>query len=204
MPTQYPLIISFYTQDWQYPKLANALRQNCEELGLKHHIKEMTSTGDYVQNTSLKSRFIFETLTTFKEPILWIDCDGSLLDLPTLLDYPLVTQFDLAARRHLRPKFRTWGVGTLWFNYTPVAVDFVGAWRDMVGEGTDEHAFEETWKNFATQLKVYELPDSYFHLLYKEWDEPPPGTVIAHRLSKSPDKMRRKYPNDPQWGGDPQ
>jgi hypothetical protein len=202
MSTQYPLIISFYTQDWEYPKLADSLRQNCEDLGLKHHIKEVSSTGDYVKNTSLKSQFIYETLTDVKEPVLWIDCDGSLLDLPALLDRPLVDHYDMAARRHLRTGFRTWGVGTLWFNYSTTAVDFVSAWRNMVGEGTDEHAFEETWKQHCDLLKVYELPDSYFHLLYKEWDQAPPGTVIAHRLSKSPDKMRRKYPNDPQWTGD--
>lgn len=202
MSTQYPLIISFYTQDWEYPTLAEALRANCDHLGLKYHIQEMPSTGDYVRNTSLKSQFIHDTLTTVKEPVLWIDCDGSLLDIPALLDRPQVAEYDMAARRHLRPGFRTWGVGTLWFNYSPGAVDFVTAWRDMVGEGTDEHAFEETWKKHSDSLKVFELPDSYFHLLYKEWDQPPPGTVIAHRLSKSPDKMRRKYPNDPQWGGD--
>ena len=200
--TSPPLIVSFYTQDWEYPKWADALRSNCEELGLRHHIKEMPTTGDYVKNTSLKSHFIFETLTTFKEPILWIDCDGSLLNRPTLLDFSLVSNYDIAARRHLRPDFRTWGVGTLWFNYTPTAVDFVNEWKTLLGEGTDEHAFEKAWQVFSNQLKVYELPDSYFHLLYKDGDLPAPNAVIVHRLSKSPDKMRRKYPNDPQWAKD--
>lgn len=204
MATQYPLIVSFYTQDWEYPKCANALKKNCEDLGLRHHIKEMPTTGDYVKNTSLKSQFIFETLTTFKEPVLWIDCDGSLLSHPKLLELPLVSHFDIAAPRHLNPNFRTWGVGTLWFNYTPATVNFVAAWRDRIGEGTDEHAFEKTWQNFSDRVHIYELPNSYFHLLYKDKDQPLSDAVIVHRLSKSPDKMRRKYPSDPRWVGEQQ
>ena len=39
MASEYPLIISFYTDDWTYPQHADRLRGECDRLGLAHHIE---------------------------------------------------------------------------------------------------------------------------------------------------------------------
>jgi hypothetical protein len=59
------LIVSFYTNDWEYPAHAERLRKECDALKLEHHIKEMPSAGGYLQNTCIKPRPWDVTLPPF-------------------------------------------------------------------------------------------------------------------------------------------
>lgn len=188
-----PLIISFYTNDWVYPDYANALKKDCEGLNLDYHIVEKPSTGDYIQNTSIKPYFVQECIRKFNRPLLWIDCDGSILNLPILLESHNVKNFDFAAKKYAGPVERAWHVGTLWFNNSQQANIFVDDWCSLSGAGTDENSFENAWIKNKDQTKVYELPSEYFTILTKRNPDPPHGTVIVHRLSQSPDKIKRKY-----------
>lgn len=190
-----PLIVSFYTNDWEYPDYAARLKKDCETLNLECHIVERPTTGDYIRNTSIKPFFIRDTLEEFKRHILWIDCDGSLYQLPRELKYSQIKEYDFAARVYSGPVPRAWHVGTLWFNYNDNVKKFVNDWCERSELGTDENSFEQAWKVNQHLLTVYKLPPEYFIILNKQIPVPGPDTVVAHRLSKSPDKLKRKYAN---------
>ena len=184
----YPIITSFYTNDWLYPKYAKEMIDSCDRLGLKHHIKELDTTGSYLTNTRLKPKFIYDTITELKQPILWVDVDGMVLNKPDIFleDFP----YDFAGRHQRTGPKRMWHVGTLYFNYNEIVLDFLKEWVSHSSKSaTDEDAFEKTWKTH--QLSYTELPIEYFDILKNEFVRNK-KQIIYHRLSKSPSKIMRR------------
>lgn len=187
-----PLIISFYTQDWEYPNHARRLARECESLGLEHRIEELTSTGSYIGNTNMKSHYVGRCLSVAQRPLLWIDVDGSLYRKPAELED--LQGYDMAARRRrqVNEYGYTWHVGTLWFAPTPQAREFVDLWSGHTS-GTDENRFDHAWRTMRDRIRIYELPEQYFFIYnHQNRDSLPPDTVVAHRISRSDMKLREK------------
>lgn len=186
-------LISFYTQDWEYPKHAARLRGECESLGMPCVIEELPSTGSYLKNTCLKPQFILDKLLELKSPVLWVDVDGSLVSLPDF-NYLETFYYDFAARKMAETRKRTWHVGTMWFNYTENAVGFLRKWIENTGNLSDESALEKTWQernDLVMAIIASDLPEEYFIILKK--GEKPRG-VICHRISDGESK-RKELPD---------
>ena len=188
-----PIIVSFYTKDWQYPEYANKLKNDCIRLKIDYDIQELPSTGDYIRNTSLKPQFILDMLNKHKRPVLWIDCDGSLLKSPdVLIDFDK-SDFDFSAKKCPDNYVRQYHVGTLCFNYNRYVINLIETWIDCSfnKQRADDSAFDVAIREFDTPPKVKLLPDNYFIILKKLTDVPPNRAVIVHRLSQSPSKIKR-------------
>lgn len=185
----FPLIISYYTKTWDYEKHAERLRKECNNLGLKHEIKLIESSGSWISNTRLKPKFIKDCMDEYDSPLLWIDVDGSIYKTP---DFLKDCQYDFVGRHQRTGPMRTWHVGTMFFNNTEGGKRILNAWNEQctIGTGTDEAAFEEAWKS-VNDVSYKELPDTYF-LILDGTTERKHDTVIAHRLSKCPSKMEMK------------
>lgn len=177
-------VISFYTNDWEYPNHARNLKDDCVRLGLESCIEELESTGSYLKNTCLKPRFIRDKLLKLKSPVLWVDCDGTILKRP---DFFSGLQFDMAAKRMSPGRKRTWHVGTLWVNYTPAMLGFLERWIDNTGAISDESALEKTWRQHT--IKVIDIPPQYFRIM-KRGEQLKGDEVIIHRISDGPAKRR--------------
>ena len=179
---------------WEYEEHAKRLASECEKLGLDYYIKEYPDTGDWLSNTRLKAKFIYETLEELKRPVLWIDVDGSIYRKPNALMLPITADF--MARHQRTGPMRTWHVGTMFFNYTESARHLVNFWKELTdaAHGTDEAAFEYVWDNHSIDLDLIyeELPAEYFHIIARGNHFPNTTTVISHRLSKCETKMARK------------
>ena len=183
-------VISFYTNDWEYPAHAKRMHADCLQLGLTPYIIEKQTTTDYIKNTAIKPFFIKECLDKFKSPVLWVDVDGLLLQAP---DFSQITE-DFAATEYANPDIdRDWAVSIMWFNYTPAAIALVDKWCEHAVSGTDEAAFDIAWKQLRDSVSAATLPAEYCFNKWRDSLEIPPGTVFCNQLSKSPDKMRRKY-----------
>lgn len=182
----YPVIISFYTNDWLYPQHANRLRAECTKLGLEYIIEERPSRGGYIQNSCIKPEFIRDCLRLGR-PVLWIDVDGSICQRP---DFFLDGYYDFQAKRMGPHRKRIWHVGTMYFNPTPATMAFVDAWIDRTGDMTDESSLDQTLKAKDWGLRTREVPPEYF-MFCDRHDRPPKGAVIAHRLSKSESKRQQ-------------
>lgn len=185
MADDYPLVVSFYTDDWRYPDHAVRLADECKALGLEHHIARRASAGGYLQNTCQKPTFIRECLEQFDRPVLWIDVDGSILRNP---DYFCEPGWDMQARRMPLIRPRTWHVGTMY--WAPSALAFVREWEARTGEMSDESSLERTWVDLGHTIRARDIPKTYFEI-------PLPGRpmtpecVIFHRLSDWKSKRRQ-------------
>ena len=179
-----PLVVSFYTDDWDYPAHAERFRFECHNLKLRHRVDRLDSAGGYLQNCRMKPFFIRECLKEEKAPILWVDVDGSILRKPVWFDG---LDADFAARLMPDHRARTWHVGTMWFNYTPKALAFIDKWCELTGELSDESALDDAW-NCGADIESVNIPDPYFRIC-NGFTVPKSDTVILHRLSKSPSKI---------------
>jgi hypothetical protein len=184
------LIVSFYTDDWEYPEHAKRMAADCQQLGLECHIERKESTRDYIKNTAIKPFFIRDCLQKFQRSLLWVDIDGILLKDPGLTDI----KEDFAACDYINKQNldRDWSVPILWFNYTPGSLKLVDEWCANATKGTDEAAFDVAWKKLKNQITVYRLPKQY---LFSKWRTTliiPEDTIFCNQLSTFEDKMKRK------------
>lgn len=189
----FPTIISFYTPSWTYVEHAKRLIDECEMLGLNYYIKEYQDSGNWITNTRLKASFIHEAINNLKSPVLWIDVDGSIYKTPEILKLPVSVDF-MGRHQRVGP-CRTWHVGTMFFNYTKNSLKLIELWKNAAesGDGSDEHQFESVWikNNKELGISFSELPKEYFMISESSYNivsDP----VIVHRLSKCPDKIKKK------------
>ena len=179
----HPVIVSFYTPDWQYPAHAERLANECKALGLEYRIERRESTGSYLKNTCIKPTYIRECLNMGK-PILWIDVDGSIYKRP---DFFLEIDAEFAARRMGPHRKRTWHVGTMYFTPTPAVIEFVDEWVRITGECSDESALEQTLRSRKWWFRCSDIPPEYFEIQTARKGRTD-RTVIMHRLSNGESK----------------
>jgi hypothetical protein len=187
----YPTVVSFYTDDWEYPQYAEKLKQDCSRLGLRKYIIRKEDSGGWLANTRLKPIFILESLMRLREPLLWIDVDGSLLKMPELLQSG--HGIDIAIRPKPKGRSRKWHVGTMYFNYTSATIGFLQEWCEHIKghKESDEVSLNQMWAEdnpVFKELRICELPPEYFQMLRASQPEPLRKTVIAHRASKGKSK----------------
>jgi hypothetical protein len=183
------LIISFYTNDWEYPEHATRLKNECKSFKLPNYIIEQKSTTDYIKNTAIKPFFIKDALLKFRRPVVWIDVDALLLK-PIDIDF---ADYDLVACKHTTPSLnREWAVSTLGFNFTKESIAFLTEWCNLTTSGTDESSFELAWQKMKDTVKVLSLPNKYTFVKWSNKLVVPEDTIVCHQLSKFEDKMRRK------------
>lgn len=178
------VIISYYTDNWNYPKKANELKQNCESLKLDYRIEKLDDTGSWINNTRLKSKFVHENLEEIQRPVLWIDADSTLYRTP----FSISSRADFAAVRADRNKTKTFYAGTLYFDYTRRGRDFARRWAECNIDGSDHMALEHVWQEGFEGL-VHCLPQTYCEL---ESKGPPSEKVIIYSGS-SRDESKQKY-----------
>jgi hypothetical protein len=186
-----PLVISFYTNDWEYSAHAVRLRQECQDLNLDHHIVELTSTGSYRGNCGLKPGFILQSLKKFKMPVLWLDVDASILRYPSELLIDSIHQYDIAAIRK-KPGMNHWYVGSIWFNYTTNTLAFVNQWSQQVGTFADDGAFQLIYDQNQSDLKLFELNPVIHSIRVRGQPAIGPETCFSHRISRGEIKQKEK------------
>ena len=179
-------VISYYTQDWLYPQYARELQEACDRFGLQHHIVERPSTGGYVGNCQIKPFFIQECMAEISGPIMWIDADASLLARPTLLLESRCDSYDMIGNHPLDAPHRV-HVGSIRINPTARSREFVDAWCSEIirKRPVDDAAFNGTWDSMKNRMDFLALPPEYFYIQRHLNGQPPPNTVIMHRLSRS-------------------
>lgn len=182
-----PVIISFYTPEWEYRSRAQNLAKQCEEMGIRYDFRPMESTGNWLRNTALKASFINDILQEY-EHIVWFDCDGMFMARPSLVLDHTAAEPVMAVPHQVLP--RNWQVSTISVRRTPESLALMARWAEYTRENdvTDELAFHVV----TTEMPglVAPLPISYCALPNR--GVYPEDAVYAAGLSKSPDKMAMK------------
>jgi hypothetical protein len=123
-------LISFYSEPEQggtyYTEHATRLKAQCESLGIDNVIENIPTTGNYYTNTFLKPQFILSCMDRIKTPLLWIDADCSLLEVPNLDSFQGIDMGAINRGGHL-PIFSH----ALFFNQTPAAKDILLRWNEI-------------------------------------------------------------------------
>lgn len=194
---EYPTIITFFTDNWEYKKFSMDLIKKCNELKLNYYVEERDNTNSYLHNTQIKPTFINSAFNNIHEDVsgvLWIDADGILSALP---DFFKDFKYEFAAKRMNKRRNRTWHVGTIYLKNNDKAKELVKQWILYTRKGnvSDEYGLDLLWKSGYFLKKkisfVEDIPQSYFNILNKT-DRLPSDAVISHRLSKDPIKIQQK------------
>jgi len=151
-----PIVISYYTNNWEYAERAEILRNDCKTFQLRSDIVELKDQGSWIDNTRLKSKFVHEKLEEHKRPVLWIDADSRIFKGP----HGISPHADFAAVRAKSPSKKTWYAGTLLFNYTDPGREVARLWAESSVKGSDHTALENVWFNCFTGI-IHSLPESY-------------------------------------------
>jgi hypothetical protein len=85
-------------------------------------------------------------------------------------------------------------VGSIWFNYTDIVMEFVHTWCEAIAaRGIDDSVFNKLWQKCSDKIKFYELPPEYFVILATPDSPAPDSSCIVHRLSNS--TLKQDYKN---------
>lgn len=186
----FPLIIGFYTPEYEC-EVAEFVT-SLARFGMEHDLVPIESLGSWRKNVGYKPTFILKQLKKHKRPVLFNDVDaivegpcGRLRDIEGEYDFagrfikqrplcrpggtanePKVSGRCRRERGGKTPKrvLKTITSGTIFFNYTDLAMEFLRAWqRNEKGQYLlGQLVLAETWHHDAPEgLRTLRLPDSY-------------------------------------------
>ncbi|HRO31512.1 polysaccharide pyruvyl transferase family protein [Citricoccus sp.] len=192
-----PTLVSFYAGDQYYHDAAARLREDCERLGMPHHIEELPAEGlDWGAITREKIGFYRRMHDRFGA-ILWVDVDTRLVGLPEVLRG---SHFDLVGFggrfRYIREydpyqTARFWVPSYLYFGPTQAASDFLDLMLDIEGETeervTDDYILQEAWSRHELPLSVGLLPPD---MMLRPTETPTHRSVFLHGHSGNVSSFR--------------
>lgn len=176
-------VISYHTPDWHYPEFAEKLQRDCVRLGLDYHIESRGSNRTYVDNCNIKPFFIRETIKKLARPVLWIDVDASINQIPAELE-TITRDFDVSGNRNVKSPDRVY-VNSIWFNYTPASLVLIDRWCEYVVDSIDDGAFNKALAELKSEIRFFELPEKCHRILRRYDSEVPGDSYFVHRLSNS-------------------
>jgi hypothetical protein len=139
-----------------YSNSAVQLKKRIEELGGKIHIEQLPNLGSYAMNCLRKPKFILECLQRFNRPIIWIDADSIVNQLPTEFD-DIDADVACVEKANGCPES-----ALIYFNNTEKSKDFIKSWIDGCGVDVpelDHPVLKQMWYDKPNE-KRYSLPDS--------------------------------------------
>ena len=187
-----PVIISFYTPEWKYPYYAEKLKSDSDRLNIPYHIIEKPSQKDYVANCNMKPKFILDSILELKQPVIWMDVDGTINNFPSELLSDEMLDYDIAGFQSIRDQTRI-HVATLWFNYNPRVIELLTTWYESSIRFLDDGAFQTTLRQYENSVKIKVLSKKYFTILSNPTDLTPEDSFFVHRLSSS--ELKWEYKN---------
>lgn len=126
-------IISYYTRNTLYEKDAARLRTSCEKFEFAADIEGIDPFGKWHEHICYKPVFILKKLKELKQPLLWIDADGEVVE-----KFPLEPfDCDLSIRTFAHfPKDHPCHLltATIFIDYTPESLSLMEAWAEACQE----------------------------------------------------------------------
>lgn len=175
----FPLIVSAYTTGTDYENEAQNLIASCERLGLKYKIEGYEPLGSWALNCSYKSRYLLKVWEQYKQPILWVDCDAVIKELPYLLKS---SDADFAIHKIDRWEFAS---GTVYFNYSEFAGILLNSWAEKCANNPfvlDQINLDLAWEEAILHypLETMWLPQIYTKIFDRASDDWTSQPVIEH------------------------
>ncbi len=182
-----PVFVSFFTENWIYPQLADQLANTLSDMELPSDIRPASGEADWLANTRIKPRFIRAMLDIYPR-IIWIDADSEIRQMPRML---LDFSEDLLLRPHSTVPGRAWHVSVMGWTSNPATKALCDEWiaHCQAHGGTDEAAFDAVIARHPREITIGRMPLKYHRLPHESED----NAVITIGISQDADKMRIKY-----------
>ena len=163
---KFPIIVTAYTVTSHlgnyYKNAVARFTKSCIKHDLKHIVYPLDGVDNWIKGCNLKPTIILDALEVFRQPILWIDADATIVKHPTAFDNP---DFDMA----LHAQNGHWLSGTLYFSHN--AIDFVREWKKITVTSTpDEITLLNLYNNRKNNPKIKMLPSEYNQIIHSDTD----------------------------------
>jgi len=173
----WPIVISAYTVTshlGDYYKRATArLQASLLKFDLPHIILPMKKPIDWTHGCSFKADIIHHFFTTLKQPILWIDADGEMFQLPEIFKN---ATFDMALSS---TGGGHWLTGTLYFGMG--AGNLINDWKNACSQKeADEITLLNLCRNKHKNLNIKMLPSPYNQIVHSKTDTS--KLIIGHYI----------------------
>ena len=202
------IIVSFYTPNEIYTKMANRLIKSCKEFNLPYDIRQLEDKGSWVKNCNQKASFILDCVSKHDKKVVWIDSDARFLQYPTLLETTNAS-FGIRAepggptRKQVNREAISlplnWpsNLGNIWFNsgtilFEPCAsiTRLLNRWVELGEEfpkNWDQWNLQQAWADVQPDTEW--LPRSYCQINKLHGNK---NSVILHDLASVIQKVDRK------------
>ena len=140
-----------------YKDCAHKLEAKIESLGGRIFVEEGRNLGSYAANCLIKPKFIRSCLARYNEPIIWIDADSIVNELPIEME-GLDVDVACVEKANGCPES-----ALIYFNNTLPSIEFINRW--VVGCSTDKPELDhpvlkEMWFGESKGESRKSLPDS--------------------------------------------
>jgi hypothetical protein len=139
-----------------YQDCALKLKQKIEKLGGRIHVESLPNMGSYGANCLRKPKYILNCLEKFNEPIIWIDADSLVNELPIEMD-SLDADVACVEKSNGCPES-----ALIYFNNTNKSKNFINLWIDgcnTTDPELDHPVLKDLWYGRSSENRK-SLPDS--------------------------------------------
>lgn len=134
-----------------YKDSALKLESRIKELGGRIYSEQLPNLGSYAMNCLRKPKFILECLNKFNEPLIWIDADSRVNNLPVELD---CIEEDVACIEKANGCPES---ALIYFNNTENSKNFIKSWMSGCSVDypeLDHPVLKEMWYNkYSTERR---------------------------------------------------
>lgn len=157
------VVVSFYTKENGYDKLAERLIDSLREFNIECHVDAIDDLGSWIRNAQYTHEFLRRMLDRYPEKsIVWTDADSVLRQYPELFN---ILDCDLAAYRH---EWRSGRIellcGTMYFANNDSMKGFLDDCIKMDKQFPDRRGavnLAETLKMWIDKIRFQDLPAQY-------------------------------------------
>lgn len=191
--SDWPLVISFYTESSPYQLEAMSLIESCNKYGIEADIEPVVSEGVWERNCLIKPFFIRQKLLEKKRPVFWVDVDAVFKKKP---DFSMMLHSDLALREMKRfsddARFK-YCSGSLFLNHTSRALKFVDKWCEHCQKRIDKNEDLLFLDQISLadliergeEIKVFPLPIAYAKVFDIDALEIDPEEIVIEHFQAS-------------------
>lgn len=168
------VFVSFWT-DNGYREAAERLGKSLDKFGLPKHIEQMEPGASQHKVLTLKPRWILGQVLRFRRPVIWLDADCEVLQLPSLL---FTDFYDFAAYNWnadagnpfhdtYNPDRAGVNSGVMLFNYTAPSLELLLRWDAALKKNLDmpdDIVLSQVLNSFRPPVRHLWLPRSYNRL----------------------------------------
>lgn len=191
--TRSPIFVTYYTEG-DYEKVANdLLLPTLKRWSLPYDAQKVPNKTNWYANTAYKATFMLEMLKKHQKSVVFLDCDATIEQFPTLF-YEIPVEYDMAV--HYLDWWKFWHnqegrgrfdllSGTMMFSYNEKMIDLAEKYIErcrMVQNPFEQKLLEQLVLE-NPQIKVYKLPASYTAIVKEDGTIPDyiGKPVILHR-----------------------